>query len=120
MARFLRAWIPVAAYSGFIWFMSSLSQPPLPPGHYSDKTLHFWGFFVYGIVVYHAFAVSRARFPALLAMLVASFWGACDELHQSFVPGRDASAIDWIADTSGALVAVALAAAFVVWRKRRS
>ena len=32
----------------------------------------------------------------------ASLFGASDEFHQSFVPGRDTDVFDWVADTLGA------------------
>lgn len=41
-----------------------------------------------------------------LAVALASIYGAVDELHQAFVPGRSADAADWLADTLGAALAV--------------
>jgi VanZ family protein len=32
-----------------------------------------------------------------------------DEIHQSFVPGRDANVWDWVADTLGALAGAGIA-----------
>ncbi len=40
-----------------------------------------------------------------LATLIASLYGISDELHQSFVPGRNPDVLDWLADTTGALLA---------------
>jgi VanZ family protein len=31
--------------------------------------------------------------------------GACDEKFQAGIPGRDSSVYDWLADTTGALLA---------------
>ena len=42
---------------------------------------------------------------ALIIITLTSIYGAVDELHQSYVPGRDASVFDWIADTLGACAA---------------
>ena len=37
-----------------------------------------------------------------VALIVAgALYGATDEWHQSFVPGRDASVLDWLADLCG-------------------
>lgn len=40
---------------------------------------------------------------------VAITYGMLDEFHQSFVPGRDAGAADWIADSVGAILGSHLA-----------
>jgi VanZ family protein len=52
------------------------------------------------------------------SVLIASLYGASDELHQYFVPGRSAEVADWVADTLGALVAVLFAA--WLFRSRRA
>ena len=60
----------------------------------------------------------RCGFPVLavvqvwLATSIASLYGISDEFHQSFVPGRTPDVVDWLADTSGALLAVLLIAHF--------
>jgi len=41
-----------------------------------------------------------ARRLAWMALLL-SVWAALDELHQLFIPGRDAEVGDWVADTLG-------------------
>jgi VanZ family protein len=48
----------------------------------------------------------RSRGAALLALSISMVYGAIDELHQSFVPGRDVSLRDWTADSIGALIVV--------------
>lgn len=45
------------------------------------------------------------------AVAIASAYGATDELHQRFVPGRTCDVWDWAADTLGALVGAGAAAA---------
>ena len=46
-----------------------------------------------------------------IAMAATSLYGASDEWHQNYVPGRYPSAIDWVADTCGAVIA-----GIVYWR----
>ncbi len=58
---------------------------------------------------------------AALCVLFTSLYGAVDEFHQSFTPGRCAGADDWLADTLGAVIG-ALVCVIVarVLRKRHS
>jgi hypothetical protein len=53
-----------------------------------------------------------SKWPAWLAVLIVSVFGVTDEWHQSFVPGRDCDVLDWLADTTGAALAVTL---YVKW-----
>ena len=53
-----------------------------------------------------------SKWPAWLAVLIVSAFGVTDEWHQSFVPGRSCDVFDWLADTAGAALAVAL---YVKW-----
>ena len=55
--------------------------------------------------------------PAWVAVVAVSLFGAADELHQSFTPGRAVEFADWVADSAGALIAVA-AYQFWPWYRR--
>jgi VanZ family protein len=54
----------------------------------------------------------------VFALLVTAVYGSLDELHQAFVPGRDASVRDWLADVLGAIGAVAIVGLVVMLRSR--
>jgi MYXO-CTERM domain-containing protein len=49
-----------------------------------------------------------------------SFYGASDEVHQSFVPGRDSDVLDWRADTIGGAAAAGLLLAWAIIRRSAS
>ena len=51
---------------------------------------------------------------AVLAIVTASVYGLTDEVHQAFVPLREASWQDWLADTMGAVIGA------ISWRSIRS
>lgn len=91
-------------------FVSSGPQPVALPGQ-SDKLAHAAAFAV--LAASWVFALLPRRRPSwrlgLLAVGLATAWGALDELHQSFVPERTASIGDVIADGAGAALGATLA-----------
>jgi VanZ family protein len=114
--RVLR-YLPALAWAGLIFFLSSREHlPDLLPVEGSDKVIHA-GF--YGVLaawlLYGAGGPTSRR--AYLAAVVASLYGVTDELHQHFVPGRTTDVFDWLADTVGAALCVALWRAY---KRRRS
>lgn len=46
----------------------------------------------------------RDRRQIVVGVMVATLYGAIDEWHQGFVPARDMSLTDWIADAVGAIL----------------
>lgn len=116
--RLLTTWGPfLLALAGTFWFSS---LPGVPGARYVwDKLLHVIGYAGLGVLALRAFHGELTPLPpktTLLAGLSVGLWGVSDEYHQSFVPGRDASAWDVAADAVGFLVAVGIA---VAWVKRR-
>ena len=106
----LRYWGPVCGYAALMFYLSSLSHPehslPAFLNGLSDKFLHAMEYAGLGGLCYRAslWGSSERLAPhaLLLAISLASLYGLGDELHQSFVPFRDASWLDWVADTVGA------------------
>ena len=106
-------WLPVALYAGIIFYMSSQSHPEeqLPSfvlKDVSDKVLHAVEYAVLGGLCYRAFrwgvSGAVASYALLFAIATASLYGVTDEVHQFFVPFRESSWLDWLADTAGATV----------------
>jgi VanZ family protein len=81
----------------------------LPSVRGGDKLLHAAAFGVLAAIA--AWALARGRLDAatgrmlLAAWLISSAYGALDEVHQYFVPGRQADPADFLADAIGALAA---------------
>jgi len=103
-------WLPVAAYVALIYTVSSIPRLPTPLVFtLGDKVAHVAEYFVLGLLLARAlratFAIRLALRAALLAIAIAGAVGAADEVLQSFVPGRDATAYDWLADVTGATLA---------------
>lgn len=97
----------IMAWSTMIFYGSSVPQEDMPAGLSPYSSLfHFMEYLVLGFL---ARPYVRAPNAVLVAALAGSLFGVSDELHQIFVPGRDASAGDWALDAAGSF-AGALAA----------
>jgi VanZ family protein len=121
--------LPAVAVALAIWMLSSQSTLPQPKGILGwDKFQHLAAYGVLaaaiGLWVSSRQWKSRGLLWFALVAAIASIYGVTDEIHQSFVPGRNCNVWDWIADTLGALLGTG--AIFFVFRlgaarkKRRS
>ena len=113
MGQVLWYWVPVALYAGAIFFLSAQSHPEehLPSfllKDVSDKVLHAVEYAVLGGLCYRAFrwglSEQMAARALIIAIVTASLYGVTDEVHQLFVPFRESSWQDWLADTIGAVI----------------
>jgi VanZ family protein len=95
-----------------IFWLSAMPEPPSPPG-LDDKTQHFAAYAGLGLVTLRATsggAITGVRAgAAVAAWAIATLYGASDEFHQRFVPGRTADLLDLRADSLGAAAAVGAA-----------
>lgn len=111
MSRVL-GWGPAALWAGVLFFLSELPGGGdglfggLPAG--TDKLVHGGLYLILGLFL--AWGKTRTGFagPAILLLMMGAGYGALDEWHQSFVPGRDVSAGDWMADTAGVALGLLL------------
>ncbi len=116
---YLFYWVPIVFYSAIIFWLSSRTAVLEMPGHL-DKILHFIEYFIFAFLLWRAIAREcfwsfKAR-TAIGVALIASAYGASDEFHQMFVPGRSASIRDWFADVAGILGMLTLVLSRVKWR----
>ncbi len=111
-ARLSLYWAPVVVYAALIFYFSSLSHPEdLAPPLFellSDTVLHAVEYGILGVLCYRAFRYAAgawgARSAILLAIVAATIYGLTDELHQAFVPLRQADALDLLTDLAGATI----------------
>lgn len=88
----------------------------MPKG--SDTWAHFFVYAVLGLLVARAAELMPRRAARLAAVAIGiSLFGAIDEWHQRFIPGRFPAVGDWIADSAGGAVGAALFA-FSVGRRQ--
>ena len=108
----------LTVYCCLIFLLSSQSKLPMPMLFSAeDKIIHALAYTLMALLAWMSFA--REQRPLMIVFMISvlfcSLYGLSDEWHQSFVPGRDASFGDWLADTMGA----ALAAMAMVRLSRR-
>jgi len=117
LERVLRS-IPALVWLVLIHGVSSVPGEDLP-AVIDDRVAHFLEYFIFGVLLYFAAAAfdrtGRPWIVALGVVLFAATWGALDEFHQSFVPGRDSSLKDLCFDIAGASTA-SLLARWYAWR----
>lgn len=105
------------AWMALIFYLSNQESVPMP-GMFDgqDKFMHFSAYAALGIFV--AGGWRKAGLPLHwrdvgLAVLIVVLYGISDEFHQSFVPGRDVSAWDLLADALGGMFG-----AWLIYRAR--
>ena len=120
--RALWLWGPPAIYALAIFVLSSLSSPPSPPQQLTDKHGHALAYAGLALVLVRALSGGRwsglTMAAGLQAAVTAIAYGASDEWHQSFVPGRHADLWDLAADGVGAALALGIVGAAAWWRRR--
>ena len=119
LRNFLWNQLPLILWAASIFVLSGMRGFPVtrtPIGF--DKIAHFVLFFVFCGLGWRAFfhqlaSRSLKRQALLCAFLLAVLYGALDEFHQYYVPGRQADLYDLLADGLGAL-------GYVIWHRFRS
>jgi VanZ family protein len=114
---FLSLWLPVLAYMGAIYYLSSVSDLDWTR-RFPDALLHGAEFFVLGVLVARALngGLLTPLPPAgyLWTFVLSAHYALLDELHQALVPQRVSSVLDLLADLAG--IDLALAAVFLLQR----
>jgi len=107
---FAVTWLPVIVYVAIIFVLSA--QPNLsPPFRFqnSDKLMHLLEYGGLGLLLARALWAERPHRPALFVVSVTLAVGMAvaglDEKFQSFIPGRDSTVFDWLADSYGLCLA---------------
>ena len=102
------------AIAALIFYASSRAHVASPGiTRIDDKFGHFG---IYGLLGTLVCRLTRGWRGALASLIIVSAYGASDEWHQSFVPGRSTDVQDWIADTIGAAMGIAL---YMGWSRYR-
>lgn len=112
-SRLLVYWGPAIIYMALIFYLSSGPVDLAPPlREVPDYFLHTIEYSVLYLLMFRAnhqgFQPSSQNGGFFLSTVITVSYGISDEYHQSFVPGREASVRDVLADGAGALVGILL------------
>ncbi len=128
----LRAWWPALLWAAMIFFASSDTFSSTHTGHFIEpflrwllpsasddlidtlhflirKCAHFGEYFIFYFFLYRGIRGARHGWHwswAFYAWFIAAAYSALDEIHQSFVASRTASAWDSLLDSTGAFAAL--------------
>ena len=123
----MKYWAPPVLYMVLIFAVSSMKQPPLPMPEFEwltiDKLYHFIEYAILGGLLTWAFVKAKpsivpSQLVWYIAALISILYGASDEWHQTFVPGRYATVADWVADVFGSIGGVL--GVYLYYKKKQS
>ena len=104
-ASLLRLWLPVVAWAAVIFAFSAVPDLGTGLGSWDlvlRKLAHVTEYALLGALL------ARATGRSGLALGLGVLYAASDELHQTFVPGRQGRPLDVAIDTVGLLVGISL------------
>jgi VanZ family protein len=115
----VRRWLPPLLWAGVIIFATSMPAEIVPRQVSTfDKAAHFGMYAVLaGLLTRHLADITTPWRAAAAAVLLTVGFGALDEWHQQFIPGRSTELADWRADSLGATTGAAFLALI---RRRRT
>lgn len=109
----LFVYAPLIVYWTILFIATTLPVESIPTFAISDKIHHLVAYFILSALLYLTLIYQRKSKTLftnapLATILLASIYGALDEIHQIFVPGRFADILDWLANFAGTLLGVLL------------
>ena len=110
---FLGRWLPVFLWAGVIFSLSSIQQITI-------AEFFIWDFAAKKVAHLTEYAVLYALFLRateknwVLSFVLTMIYATTDEIHQSFVPGRNAAVYDLAFDFSGSAIS-----AYVIWKLKQ-
>ena len=105
-------YLPLAVYWILIFILTTVPTDIMPQlFNMQDKIEHMSAYF--GLTVLISLTLhfqdrnkNISKYALVITLILVLTYGAVDEIHQIFVPGRDADIFDWLADALGGLIGI--------------
>jgi len=117
----VRRWLPPLLWAGVILSVTSLPGSLVPHSLTPyDKVVHGTVYGLFGVLLARELSQVTGRWRSVvLAIVLAVAFGAADEWHQQFIPGRSSDVADLRWDSIGAAVGSVLWALWALSRQTR-
>ncbi|MBI4153552.1 VanZ family protein [Candidatus Woesebacteria bacterium] len=108
----IQLWGPPVVWAVIIFLLSARPVIPASQIFWKDfllkKSAHIIEYAIFTVLIYRALKESGVKKynAGLVAILISVIYGATDEYHQSFTPGREPRVRDVFFDTIGAILVV--------------
>ena len=105
-------WTPVVSWAMVIFLFSAMPTNPVSQVHLTDfivkKSAHVIEYAIFTTLLYRALRASgvNSKEAGVYSVILAVLYGASDEFHQSFTPGREPKVRDVFFDTIGSISAI--------------
>lgn len=112
-------YIPLIVYWITLFILTTIPADYIPRlFENQDKYEHFLAYCGLAILLsltlyFQKWSILISSKAFLFALLLILAYGAVDELHQLFVPGRYCDFYDWLADSSGGIIGIGIVYLFV-------
>jgi VanZ family protein len=109
------SWLPSVVYMGILSFLAGIpgDKLTLPAFFGSDKLLHFFSYLILGVLIYsrriitrRLYSQSKLEFLFWPGLIVGIVHGMSNEFLQIYVPMRDFSYFDMLANCLGAVTGI--------------
>ncbi len=123
MKNFVRWWLPVIVWMGVIFAGSSIGNLPHVGGKTTDgiihRLAHVTEFAILGALVLRGMCRGKpsTRREVLIMLLIVGLYGASDEFHQRFTPGRNSEGLTVLFDIAGGALGAWI---YGWWRQQRA
>ncbi len=106
----------LAMLGGIFYLSHQPSLEVIPPlFQHQDKVLHAGMYFLLSVSMIVNRDLCRGFYPLPIIFILGLIYAVSDEIHQSFVPGRDCSAGDLLADIVGLSIGLSV---YLQYRRR--